>query len=69
MSLYDRIAVERMHWFFNETNDTWTYKGPEKAGVPSVPMRLMIMAKMRKVNHLLLVQLLIRLTLRKHFNL
>ncbi|PON68627.1 hypothetical protein PanWU01x14_094360 [Parasponia andersonii] len=38
MSPYDRTTVERIYWFFNETNSTWTYKGPEKAGDPSVPM-------------------------------
>ncbi|PON55778.1 hypothetical protein PanWU01x14_185870, partial [Parasponia andersonii] len=38
ISPYDRTAVEHMHWFFNETNGTWTYKGPEKAGDPSVPI-------------------------------
>ncbi|PON57542.1 hypothetical protein PanWU01x14_172620 [Parasponia andersonii] len=38
MSPYDRTAVERMHWFFNETNGTWIYKGPEKASDPSVPI-------------------------------
>ncbi|PON54346.1 hypothetical protein PanWU01x14_195750 [Parasponia andersonii] len=38
VSPYDRTVVECMHWFFNETNGTWTYKGPEKASDPSVPM-------------------------------
>ncbi|PON74955.1 hypothetical protein PanWU01x14_046720 [Parasponia andersonii] len=38
MSPYDRIVVEYMHWFFNETNGTWSYKGPEKPGDPSVPI-------------------------------
>ncbi|PON34821.1 hypothetical protein PanWU01x14_341200 [Parasponia andersonii] len=32
---YDRTVVKCMHWFFNETNGTWIYKGPEKAGDPS----------------------------------
>ncbi|PON69202.1 hypothetical protein PanWU01x14_089250 [Parasponia andersonii] len=30
MSPYNRTAVERMHWFFDQTNGTWSYKGPEK---------------------------------------
>ncbi|PON55003.1 hypothetical protein PanWU01x14_191110 [Parasponia andersonii] len=39
MSPYNRTVVDRMHWFFNETNSTWSYKGPEKAGDPSVPIK------------------------------